>query len=328
MGYFDWHEQPGYWRDVTRHFAPDTRLLDVGCGSGLARRALRRLHGRRRLPGGGRGRGRARPHACCSATSTSRCRSTTRASTASCSRTCSSTSSDPVPSCARCGACCAPGGRVFASSPDAQRWVWDDYTHRRPFTRKAFRLLFADQGFDGRARRLRVGDARHRRSSPRWTRAGTGALRCSSALPGCRWCAATSGCSRSAALAPAPAGGLPRAGRSLGRSRPSGSGRRPPARRRASLATRARSGTSVRWRTSPQPTTSASIASARGARRGSAGRRSAGAGSRGRSPPARAATASRRRRWRRRGARRARRAPRPPASRRARSRSPRSTSSP
>jgi hypothetical protein len=41
-----------------------------------------------------------------------------------------------------------PGGRVFASSPDAQRWVWDDYTHRRPFTRKAFRLLFADQGLE------------------------------------------------------------------------------------------------------------------------------------------------------------------------------------
>jgi SAM-dependent methyltransferase len=41
-----------------------------------------------------------------------------------------------------------PGGRVFASSPDAQRWVWDDYTHRRPFTRKAYRLLFRDQGFE------------------------------------------------------------------------------------------------------------------------------------------------------------------------------------
>jgi SAM-dependent methyltransferase len=39
------------------------------------------------------------------------------------------------------------GGVLFASSPDAQRWVWDDYTHRRPFTRKSFRLLFADQGF-------------------------------------------------------------------------------------------------------------------------------------------------------------------------------------
>jgi len=40
-----------------------------------------------------------------------------------------------------------PGGRLFASSPDAQKWAWDDYTHRRPFTRKSYRLLFADQGF-------------------------------------------------------------------------------------------------------------------------------------------------------------------------------------
>ena len=40
-----------------------------------------------------------------------------------------------------------PGGLVFASSPDAQRWVWDDYTHRRAFSRKSFRRLFADQGF-------------------------------------------------------------------------------------------------------------------------------------------------------------------------------------
>jgi hypothetical protein len=37
---------------------------------------------------------------------------------------------------------------VFASSPDAQRWVWDDDTHRRPFTRKSFRLLFSDGGLD------------------------------------------------------------------------------------------------------------------------------------------------------------------------------------
>jgi hypothetical protein len=26
--------------------------------------------------------------------------------------------------------------------------VWDDYTHVRPFTRKSYRLLFADNGFD------------------------------------------------------------------------------------------------------------------------------------------------------------------------------------
>jgi SAM-dependent methyltransferase len=30
--YFAWHGKPGYWRDVTRHFAPTARLLDVGCG--------------------------------------------------------------------------------------------------------------------------------------------------------------------------------------------------------------------------------------------------------------------------------------------------------
>ena len=80
----------------------------------------------------------------------------------------------------------APGGRVFASSPDAQRWVWDDYTHRRPFTRKAFRLLFADQGWTveqvgyesvapGHVDRRRAHAARTaaRSRSPRW--------------PGCPW---------------------------------------------------------------------------------------------------------------------------------------------
>ncbi len=40
-----------------------------------------------------------------------------------------------------------PNGLVFASSPDAQRWVWDDYTHLRAFSRRSFRRLFSDQGF-------------------------------------------------------------------------------------------------------------------------------------------------------------------------------------
>ena len=52
-----------------------------------------------------------------------------------------------------------PGGRAFASSPDAQRWVWDDYTHRRPFTRKAFRQAVRGPGLRRRAAGLRVGDA-------------------------------------------------------------------------------------------------------------------------------------------------------------------------
>jgi SAM-dependent methyltransferase len=54
---------------------------------------------------------------------------------------------DPVAVVREVGRVLRPDGLVFASSPDAQRWVWDDYTHRRPFTRKAFRLLFADTGY-------------------------------------------------------------------------------------------------------------------------------------------------------------------------------------
>ena len=74
-----------------------------------------------------------------------------------------------------------PGGRVFASSPDAQRWVWDDYTHRRPVHAQGFRLLFEDQGFAVEQRRLRVGDARHRHRLRLDARASAGPRRCGAA---------------------------------------------------------------------------------------------------------------------------------------------------
>ena len=42
-----------------------------------------------------------------------------------------------------------PGGLVLASVPMARpRVVWNDYTHRRGFTRAAIRLLFCDAGFE------------------------------------------------------------------------------------------------------------------------------------------------------------------------------------
>ena len=39
-----------------------------------------------------------------------------------------------------------PGGYIWAFVPDAQRWVWDDYTHYRPYTTKSLRQLFLDCG--------------------------------------------------------------------------------------------------------------------------------------------------------------------------------------
>jgi SAM-dependent methyltransferase len=146
MAYFDWHEQPGYFRDITRHFAPDARLLDVGCGTGWLAEHFPNWSGIDGSPDAvelGRAKGRAiqlgdvdQPlpfddeqfdgvvlkdlleHV-----------------------------ADPVAVVREARRVLVPGGTVFASSPDAQRWVWNDYTHRRPFTRKAYKMLFADNGY-------------------------------------------------------------------------------------------------------------------------------------------------------------------------------------
>lgn len=146
MGYFDWHEQPGYFRDVTRHFPPDTRLLDVGCGTGWIADHFADYSG---LDGS--------PDAVAAATA---CGRDVRLHDVGEPLPFADASfdgvvlkdllehvADPVAVVREVRRVLTPGGRVFASSPDAQRWVWDDYTHRRPFTRKSFRLLFADQGF-------------------------------------------------------------------------------------------------------------------------------------------------------------------------------------
>jgi len=146
MGYFDWHDEPGYFRDVTRHFAPTARLLDVGCGTGWLGGHFGDYTG---LDGS--------PDAVAAAVQRGR---DVRLGDAGEPLPFPDASfdgvvlkdllehvADPVAVVAEVHRVLRPAGRVFASSPDAQRWVWDDYTHRRPFTRKAFRLLFRDCGF-------------------------------------------------------------------------------------------------------------------------------------------------------------------------------------
>jgi SAM-dependent methyltransferase len=146
MGYLHWHGQPGYFRDVTRHFAPGAKMLDVGCGSGWLADHFEDYTGVDGSPDAVR-------------EATAKGRNVTLADVdeplpfdddafeGAILKDLLEHVRDPVAVVREVGRVLRPDGLVFASSPDAQRWVWDDYTHRRPFTRKAFRLLFADTGY-------------------------------------------------------------------------------------------------------------------------------------------------------------------------------------
>jgi len=147
VSYVDWHQEPGCYGDVTRHFEADQEVLDVGCGNGWLSDHFNRYTGVDSLP---------------EAVSVAQAqgRNVVQADVDESLPFEDSSFDgvilkdvlehvrDPVAVVHEVRRVVRPGGRVFASSPDAQRWVWDDYTHRRPFTRKSLRLLFADQSFE------------------------------------------------------------------------------------------------------------------------------------------------------------------------------------
>jgi SAM-dependent methyltransferase len=147
VSYFDWHERPGYWADITRHFRPGSELLDIGCGTGWLAEHFPNYTG---IDGSndaveiatGLGRnvilGNVEDPLPFS----------DEAFDAVVMKDLLEHLAEPVGLVREARRVLRPGGLIFASSPDAQRWVWDDYTHRRPFTRKSLRLLFADHGFE------------------------------------------------------------------------------------------------------------------------------------------------------------------------------------
>ena len=146
MGYLDWHQRPGYSADITRHFHPEARLLDVGCGSAWLAEDFADYTGVD-----------SSPEAVAAATAVGR-----RVLQANVEdglpfddasfdgivlKDVLEHVADPFSLVHDVRRVIKPGGAVFASSPDAQRWVWDDYTHRRPFTRRGYCLLFSDACF-------------------------------------------------------------------------------------------------------------------------------------------------------------------------------------
>jgi SAM-dependent methyltransferase len=147
VGYQSWHREPAYWGDVTRHFDAGDRMLDVGCGTGWLADHLCDYTGVDRDPRAveeARRRGRNVVHVDLD-------RSPLPFPDASFDGAILKDVLEHVLEPARLVAeaqrVLRPGGRTFASAPDVQRWVWDDYTHVRPFSLKAFRRLFADHGF-------------------------------------------------------------------------------------------------------------------------------------------------------------------------------------
>ena len=145
-GYFDWHQRPGNYGDITRHFTAQDEILDLGCGTGWLADFLPRYTGLDNAGGAVE-------------TAATAGRNVVRGDVAGTLpfednhfdgvvlKDVLEHVPDPVAVVREVCRVLHPGGRVYATSPDAQRWVWDDYTHRRPFTQRAFRRMFEDNGF-------------------------------------------------------------------------------------------------------------------------------------------------------------------------------------
>ena len=147
MAYFDWHEQPGYFRDVTRHFERSHKLLDVGCGSAWLAEHFDDYTGIDASPDAAV-RAAERGRNVITADVQGHLPFPDETFDAVVMKDLLEHLLDPVATVRQAHRVLKPDGLVFASSPDAQRWVWDDYTHVRPFSRKSFRLLFGDNGFE------------------------------------------------------------------------------------------------------------------------------------------------------------------------------------
>jgi len=144
--YHERHAKPGYWGDITRHFDTSVELIDVGCGVGwLADHFVNYsgLESHSLAVQGAQDRGRnvllgdvSQPWPFDDGKFTGAVLKDVLEHVV-----------DPAPVLGELRRVLRHGSVAWASAPDNQRWVWEDYTHRRPFPLKALRHLFDDNGF-------------------------------------------------------------------------------------------------------------------------------------------------------------------------------------
>src|SRR3569833_3404263 len=126
MAYFDWHEQPGYYRDITRHFARSDKLLDVGCGSAWLAEHFDDYTGVDASPEAAERAAEKGRHVI-AVDANERLPFDDATFDAVILKDLLKHLLDPISAMHETHHVLRPGGRAFASSPDAQRWVWDDY---------------------------------------------------------------------------------------------------------------------------------------------------------------------------------------------------------
>ena len=143
--YFDWHPKPPFWKDYVKWFDTDDSLLDIGCGEGWFADHFDDYVGidsSMEVVARAKSLGRNVIHGFAE----DRLPFDDNSFDAVLLKDVLEHLQHPAETVKESARVLKPGGKLVAFSPDAQRWMWDDYTHVRPFTRNSFRKLFEDQG--------------------------------------------------------------------------------------------------------------------------------------------------------------------------------------